>query len=129
MDVRGGGQEADQERIIKDNGYGSDNEVDSRNDAAWNGTRPLSAQPSVKPPVNRSIAAMQAPTPDDDSSEAAQPSGTVMDTADEPRNTGGQIAPVGGILGASLLIFLPWLPAIAADSSMDSSSERNYPFP
>lgn len=99
MDVRGGGLAADQERAVKDDGYGSDNEVDSRNEAAaaaaWNGARPSSG----KAPVNRSIAAVQAQ--EEDSSEAAQPSGNLMETSAEPRNTGGQIAPVGGIAGRS----------------------------
>lgn len=110
MDVRGGGREADQERVVKDDGYGSDNEVDSRNDATWNGTRP----PSGKPPVNRSIAAMQAQ--DEDSSEAAQPSGNLMDTSAEPRNTGGQIAPVGGIAGETSFLL--------SSTSKSSSTNR-----
>ena len=94
MDVRGGGHAAEQERVVKDNGYGSDNEVDSRNDVSWNANR----QTSAKLPMNRSIAAMQAT--EDDSSEAAQPSGNHRDISAEPKNTGGQIAPTGGVIGA-----------------------------
>ena len=96
MDVRGGGGAADQERITKDDGYGSDNEVDSRNDAIWNANR----QNSATSPVNRSIAALAAMhAQDEDSSEAAQPSGTTREPSAEPLNTGGQIAPPGGIAG------------------------------
>ena len=57
MDVRGGGQDADMERVVKEDGYGSDNEVDSRNDASWSAHRLGSA---TKPPMNRSIAAIQS---------------------------------------------------------------------
>lgn len=102
MDVRGGGQAAEQERIVKDDGYGSDNEVDSRNDVSWNAAR----QPSVKLPMNRSIAAMQAA--EEDSSEAAQPSGNLRDPSAEPK-MGGHIAPQEAIAGdcSSQLALIP----------------------
>jgi len=37
---------------------------------------------------------------EDDSSEDPQPSSNVRGASMQPRNTGGQIAPMGGILGA-----------------------------
>ena len=57
MDVRGGGRDADMERVTREDGYGSDNEVDSRNDASWNAQRLNTAS---KPLMNRSIAAIQS---------------------------------------------------------------------
>ena len=57
MDIRGGGQDADMERVTREDGYGSDNEVDSRNDASWSAQRVSTAS---KPLMNRSIAAIQS---------------------------------------------------------------------
>ena len=106
MDVLGGGQAAEDRRIVKDDGYGSDNEVDSRGDVAWKpkGT-PVSGQKSS---INRSISAAVAPPEDDvDSSGVPAPSGSYFpsgmtrDLSAEPKggNVGGMIAPPGGIAG------------------------------
>lgn len=57
MDVRGGGRDAEMERVTRDDGYGSDNEVDSRTNASWSAQR---ISIGSQPPKNRSIAAIQS---------------------------------------------------------------------
>jgi histone deacetylase 1/2 len=88
MDERGGGKAARDVRVDKDDGYGSDNEVDSKGDMSWN-TGTARGAGATAPSDAR----------EDDSSEGPQPSSNVRGASAEPRNTGGQIAPVGGILG------------------------------
>ena len=105
MDVLGGGPAAEDRRIVKDDGYGSDNEVDSRGDMAW---KPKGGPLAQKSSINRSISAAVAPPEDDVDSSGVPapsgsfyPSGTTRDLSAEPKggNVGGMIAPPGGIAG------------------------------
>ena len=142
VDIRGGGQAAEDRRVAKDDAYDSDNEVDSRGDVAWRAAIRDATSLDAKHGINRSIAAAAAAEDDMDSSGAPAPRNEsapqdpsiARDLAAEPQggNVGGQIAPLGGILGTlCILQFSPfssrycWL-ALPALRSLKAASARLF---
>ena len=132
MDVLGGGPAAEDRRVVKDDGYGSDNEVDSRGDVAWKPKgAPLSGQ---KGSINRSISAAVAPPEDDVDSSGVPapsgsyfPSGTTRDLSAEPKggNLGGMIAPPGGIAGLRPRSAVPLVNGTAqGDATLKQACDR-----
>ena len=104
--MRGGGAAYNDARIERDNGYGSDAEVDSRNELSWR--KPASSPSPFRPQYKRSHISMEQGA-EDDAGSSGVPSPSDVNTVKRqnlqpspPRGGPGQIAPASEIAGTSL---------------------------